>query len=225
MAKDGQVTIPGLQTTIEFSNDGGAEWNELLNASDISATGGEHPESEIVGFKAVSRVTGLERIPTITITMPSMVPHHAAWEKILDAKDAGDVLQWRFTTRPQELASSGTATAAIAMTTGAVTLAPSIATHPVDWRRDDLGPGLVIEIATKKYIVATISETGAITVSPAPTSAVAAAAYKVLVPSLRKGPFSASISSAEAFELPAEGALNASLAIRPLVRMPRWVVV
>ena len=49
--------------------------------------------------------------------------------------------------------------------------------------------------------------------------------YKILNPSVRRGPFLARIRSGDDFAMPAEGNLSGSLQLTPRVRLPKWTVV
>ena len=227
MAKDGLTIIRGLNSELEFSSDG-TEWAEIPFTGDIEASGGEPPTNEVVTFKRVGQVVGHDRLPSLTAQVPSYVPHHSSWRALAAANQAGNSLQFRIRTKEQELGNSGTGTAAIA-TSGVVTLNPLVVPtngnpHPIDWRSELYGVGLGIKIGSAVYTVDTISDDGVLKVDPAPGTAVAAAAYKVVAPRLRMGPFLARTGGIAAFTLPAEGQLNKTLAINPLVQLPDWVV-
>ena len=229
MAKDGLAIINGLNSEIEFNDDG--TWREIPFAGDIEASGGEAPTTEVVTFKRVGTVVGKERLPSLTVQIPSYMPHHSIWQALSAANEDGSPLQFRIRTQEHELADSTTGnTAAIAAApTGAVTLAPLVvpasgAAHSIDWRAEVYGVGLGLKIGTTVYIVDSISDTGVLTVKPAPESAVAAATYKVVVPRLRMGPFLARITTLAPFSLPVEGQLSTTLGLQPVVRLPRWVI-
>ena len=223
MAKDGLTIVSGLNSELEFSADG-ADWTEIPFTSDIEASGGEPPTAEVVTFKRVGQVTGHDRLPSLSVQVPSFVPHHSSWRALIEANRSGDPMNFRITTKERERESSGTGTAAMAVS-GAVTLNPLVtANHPVDWRTDRYGVGLGIKIGDTVYLVDSITDTGVLTVDPPPKAVVAAAVYKVVTPGLRLGPFLATASGLSSFSLPVEGALNKTLTINPVTQLPNWVI-
>ena len=225
MAEQGLTIISALNSQIEFSNDGGATWSEIPFTGDIEASGGEAPTNEVVTFRRVGSVVGHERIPGLTVQVPSYIPHHSSWRALAAANLAGSELQFRIRTIERERAQSGASNTAAIATTGAVTLNPLVTAspaHSIDWRSELYGIGLGIKIVAKVYTVDTISAVGVLTVNPSPTAAVAAAVYSVVQPRLRLGPFLARITTLAPFNLPAEGQLNTTLGLQPVTRLPAW---
>ena len=222
MAIDGLTIINGLNTVFEFLK--GTIWTEIPFTGDVAASGGEAPSSEVVTFRRVGSVVGHERVPSLTVQVPSYIPHHSTWRALSVAKKASTLVQFRLRTREEEIADSDAETAAIT-TTGAVTLNPLVtAGHVVDWRGEGYGIGLGMKIGNNILTVDTISEAGMLTVDPAPSAAIAAASYKVVRPSLRLGPFLCRITTLSSFNLPTEGQLGTTLGLQPVVQLPDWVV-
>ena len=227
MAREGLTLINGLNSELEFSTDK-ATWVEIRFTGDIEASGGEAPSNEVVTFKRVGQVVGHDRLPTLTVQVPSLIPHHSSWRSLTSANRDKTPLHFRIRTKEIKLDDSATGTAAIA-TTGAVTLSPVVEpasgnAHPIDWRTDMYGVGLGIKIGSSVYTVDSISDTGVLKVDPAPASAVAASTYTVVAPRLRLGSFLARATGLAAFALPAEGQLNKTLTLNPLVQLQDWVV-
>ena len=221
----GLTLITSENAKLEYSKDGGTTFIQLPFEGDISASGGEAPENDVVTFGRIGKVVGHPRVPSLSVTIPSYVPNLAAWADIRDATVERTLLLWRLTTAESELykASGSGNTAAIA-DTGIITFA---GTKP-DFTTNEFAEGMVVEIGTAKakYTIDQISSAGVVTVKPAPDSAIAAtASYRVLNPSLRLGPFSASVRSAGNFELAAEGNLSSTLELTPRAQLPAWVIV
>ena len=215
--------ISSENAKLEVSGDG-STFSALPFIGDISASGGEAPESDIVTFSGVGKLTGHPRVPSISVSIPSFVPNLSVWKTILDALSDRGSLSWRITTLEEELAARADAADTAAITeTGAVTFAGDA---PDFGAGTEFAIGMVIEVAGAKYTIDQISSEGAVTVEPAPEMAVAAQDdYKILNPSLRLGPFIAAVRSAGNFELPAEGALTTTLELAPRSQLPQWTVV
>ena len=88
--------------TLEFSADG-STFTGLPFIGDISASGGEAPESDVVTFSGVGKVAGHPRVPSLSVTVPSYVPQHASWTAIRNALINRTSLTWRVTTKGQIL--------------------------------------------------------------------------------------------------------------------------
>ena len=227
MAQDGLTIVSAINSTLEFSTDGGTTWRELPFAGDIEASGGEAPTSEIATFKRVGTTVGHDRVPSLEVTVPSYIPNHSSWRNLVTEGKAGNPVNVRITTRERLLATSGMGNTAAITAAGLVTLSPTVIAspgHSIDWRSDLYGVGLGIKYPAAVYTVDTISAVGVLTVDPAPAAAVAAAVYSAVGPSLRLGPILARIVGLASFSMPAEGALNKSVTIQPLGQLPDWSV-
>ena len=229
MSEHGLVIINGLNSTLEFSIDGGITWDELPFAGDIEASGGDAPTNEIVTFRRVGVVTGHDRLPSLAVTIPSYIPHHSSWTNIGATTRAGNSIQWRIRTKPELIVqASGTGNTCAIATTGVCTLAPALTAsppHSVRWDTDAFGRGHVIKIGANLYTVASISAVGIPTIGPAPASAVSATVYSVVLPQVELPSFSGKAGGVDAFSLPAEGALNKTLTIQPDAALPAWRLV
>ena len=163
MAQDGLTIVSAINSTLEFSTDGGTTWRELPFAGDIEASGGEAPTSEIATFKRVGTTVGHDRVPSLEVTIPSYIPQHSSWRNLIAAGKAGNPVNVRITTKERLLASSGAGNTAAIAAAGTVTLAPTVVAspgHSIDWRSDLYGVGLGIKIAAAVYTVDTISGAG-----------------------------------------------------------------
>ena len=282
---------------LEFSRDG-ATFHVLPFIGDISASGGEAPENDVVTFSGVGKVTGHPRVPSLSITVPSYVPQHSTWVVIRDALIKRKPLTWRITTVEQDLYNVADTMAAINRA-GVVTyngmavpdfagdlfgvgmalvlpapllFAPSLSTEAaaiattgvVTFRGTTpdaavLVVGNIVRVDDTDYVITTagtsptvnpapasavtassdysiyapaatyavdaISDTGRVTVVPSPGVAVLGSDYQIVNPSLRLGPFIASVRSAGNFELAAEGNLTTTLELTPRSQLPGWEIV
>ena len=222
------VLIPGDNAIVEFSEDG-STFKEVSNTSSISTSGGEAPESDIVTFGAVGKITGRPRVPTCTIALSAYLPHLPEWATLTTARNTKKALQWRFRTVREEIFASAPAvagdTVAIA-DTGVLTFAGD---DLPDFSNEDLyGVGMVLESGGESYVIITIDNSGAapeVTVWPAPANDIAAAAdYEIVVPALQLGPFVGTIRASGNFELAPEAALSSSLELGLRAQLPPWKV-
>ena len=189
----------------------------------VSLSGGEAPENDVVTFQGVAKVVGHPRVPSVQAQVSAYNPQHSAWREIATASRDRKALTWRFTTQEDAFytASGAGNTAAIAAT-GVVTFA---GTKP-DFKSGQFGPGMSLKIGPDKYVIDAISDTGVVTVKPAPPAAVAAKQdYKIVNPALRLGPFIASVRSVGNIEMAAEGQLTTTLDLAPRSLLPDWGIV
>ena len=221
----GLTLITSESATLEYSGDG-STFHEVPFIGDISASGGEAPETDVVTFKRIGKLIGKLRVPSLSIAVPSYAPNHATWQAIVNAAKAQTPLSWRVTTKEEEFyeASGAGNTVAIAITG----IAAFAGTKP-DFTSENYAEGMVIEAGAgkgNKYVIDTISSAGVVTVKPAPDPVVTAKTdYKIINPSLRLGPFVASVRSAGNFELATEGNLTTTLELTPRAQLPNWVIV
>ena len=118
--------------------------------------------------------------PQLEFTAYAVVGHRA-YVVLENALRSGDAIRFQELTAEQPLVAmtSGSRNAAIAANTGVVTFSgerPSV--------EQDLRNGAALRIGSNDYRISTVNpSTGATTVNPAPTSAVAAANYSIRIPS------------------------------------------
>ena len=67
-------SIPGLNTTLEVQI--GGDWFDLGSVADISASGGEAPEADLVTYGGVAKATGHARVPSFSAPIPVYNPIH-----------------------------------------------------------------------------------------------------------------------------------------------------
>ncbi len=219
------LTVHGSEfTKFEYSKDGTA-WIEIPGVSGYSESGGEAPERDIVAFSGIAKRSGHPRVPSIELQAVYQ-PAHAAWKEIRNASIAGTVLQFRVTTKEDEIlpaASSGDNKAGIAQTTGVVTFA---GTNP-DLGQAQYGVGQALKIGGKNYVIDSISDAdpAAVKVKPAPGVNVEAGYYSIALPALRRGPFPATVRIAGNVSLESEGDMTTTLALAPRGQLPEWTIV
>ena len=105
MATDGLTIISAINSQLEMSIDGGTTWFEMPFASDIEASGGEAPTGEVVTFKRVGTTIGHDRVPSLSVTVPSYIP--SAQLKLAQARDGEQGRQSRQLSHHDEGAATG----------------------------------------------------------------------------------------------------------------------
>ena len=220
----GMTLVRAENTILEYSKDG-ADYFAFPYVGDISVSGGEAPETDIISFRRVGKLAGKVRVPSFTIAIPSYTPQLQAFKDIREAIDDGDVLNWRLTTKKDTILTNAATSDTVAIaTTGIVTFA---GTTP-DFAGTLFGEGMVIKVGGANYVLDSISEATppVVMVRPAPSSAVTASQpYMIDTPSLRLGPFTAKVRSPLAFDLPAEGNMTSSIDLTPEAQLPDWTIV
>ena len=91
-----------------------------------------------------------------------------------------------------------------------------------------LGPGMVIKVGSSKYVIDSISDaaTPVVTVKPAPSTAVpATSAYSIVLPSMRRGPFDATVRLAGNVSLESEGDMTTTVTLAPRAQLSEWSIV
>lgn len=208
---------------IELSADG-TTWLELVGASAWTPAGGEAESREVDAFGRQARITGAVGIPTLEVDAVAPAVMTEAWALAVQAYKNSTILQFRGTFEEvvvQALKTANADTAAIA-TTGVVTFAGG---GMPDFSSTSFNEGLAIKIGGKDYPVSRISEAGVPSVYPTPGSAVAAAVYAVVIPSIRQGPFTARLGVAGNFTVATGGDLASAMTINPTGQIPDYALV
>ena len=221
----GMTLVGGENTNLEYSNDGGATYYSLPYVGDISVSGGEAPETDIIAFRRTGKLAGKVRVPSFTMAIPSYTPQLQAFKDIRKSIDDGDTLNWRLTTRKDTIFTNADAADTVAIeTTGIVTFAGDAP----DFAGSMFGEGMAIKVGGENYVIDSISDATppVVMVRPVPGAAVAAAQpFMIDTPSLRLGPFTAKVRSPLGFDLPAEGNMTSSIDLTPEAQLPDWTIV
>ena len=208
----------------EYSSDNQV-WNEIPGISGYTESGGEAPERDVVAFSGVAKRSGHPRVPSIELQAVYQ-PAHAAWKAMREASIDGEVLKFRMTTKEETFfAIDKTGHTVAIAATGVVTLAGAV---KPDFTEAQYGVGQVIKVGGSSYVIDSISgdTPPVVKVKPAPDSAAAAAMdYKVVLPSLQRGPFGATVRLADNVSLESEGDMTTTLTLAPRGRLPEWKIV
>ena len=220
----GMTLVRAENTNLEYSKAGGTFF-PLPYVGDISVSGGEAPETDIISFRRSGKLAGKVRVPSFTMAIPSFTPQLQAFKDIRESIDDGGTLSWRLTTRKDTIfTNAATADTVAIATTGVVTFA---GTAP-DFSGSLFGEGMVIKVGGANYVIDSISDADppVVMVRPVPAAAVGAAQpFMIDTPSLRLGPFTAKVRSPLGFVLPAEGNMTSSIDLTPEAQLPDWTIV
>ena len=227
MSRKTAALITAIDSLFEVSNDG-ADWAELPYVGDISVSGGEAPETDIVTLRAIGKIAGRTRPPTLSVQIPSLFPNHPAVKVVRLAQSGGDPIQIRLTTPERELFAAAADVMAAIAADGEVTFSGS-GTKPNFKEGSPFGVGYVIRIGSNSHTISTISEStdGTITVTVDTRAVVAAAQFSIVAPSLRLGPIIGRVRSGPTnnFNLTTEGVLEGTLEVSLGAALGEWAIV
>ena len=220
----GGLTVHGSEfATLEYSSDG--SWIEVPGITSYTESGGEAPERDVVAFSGVAKRSGHPRVPSIEMNAVYS-PAHAAWRALRTFSFKGTLLQFRLITKKETFESiSGPGNTVAIADTGVVTFAGTVQPN---FAEGVIGPGQVIEVNSKNYVIDSISDaaTPVVKVKPAPDSAVTAKTpYAIVLPSLRRGPFRATIRVLGNSSLESEGDMSTTLTLAPRGQLSEWSIV
>ena len=203
--------------TIEVSNDG-SKWLELIGASAWTPSGGEAESREVDAFKRSARVTGNVGIPTFEVDAVAPAVGTQAWALVLDAYINSTLLQFRGTFDESVVAASVAGRTAAISAAGAVTFAGT-GEHPFAAMLE----GQAVKIGGDDYTISEIAgaiaaATASVTVYPVPDSAVAAAAYSIVVPQRRQSLSNVRVGVAGNFTVTTGAELASAMTLNPQTR-------
>ena len=226
-----------------------AAWMALPGTSGIAESGGDAPTRETRTFAAVFTHTGNASPPSISISMNAFVPIHPTIRTIIDAHRDNDLVNFRYTLAGRVVKPSAGAgnTAAIAPNTGLVTFANTgqnaaaagDAITDETFLREDVGPGMALKIDNDYYVISAISDMGKVTVvgpvnrgtNPArepsftaPSAMVAAAAFTVEQPRIRRPGFACRIMNVGNIDAQVDSDVASTVEVQPISILPQWEV-
>jgi len=221
MARFNSVQVPTENARVEVRASGGS-WLFIPGVASINESGTEAPTREVSTLQNKIQVVGNPAPPTLEFSISAYLPHHDTNRILRDALIDGTTLQFRYRFPGQTLATiTGAGNTVAIATSGVVTLA--WAGDPlIDFTDEAYGPGIAIHQGNNYYVVDVISETGQLTVKPAPNAQVAAAVgYTIEVPPIYRPSFPARVMSFDNVEAGSESSLATSLGIAPQAILPR----
>ena len=194
MAKDLTIAQEGVGTDVEISFSGDTGYMLIPGAENVDAPTGTAESTTSQNFKQEFQSTGGIPPGQITVAVDPWVSLHPTVQRIYDAADDKSTVWLRWTTPQEELLGvDASRTAAVAITTGAVTFAGTEGSDVQEarWTEEEFSAGLALRIGGKLYPVASIADDGKLVVVDgetfaAPTQAVAAAQYSIVRPGTRR---------------------------------------
>lgn len=241
------VTIISTNDALVEQSEDGVKWRELPFVGTISATGAEAPETEVNAFRGSGKISGRERVASLSLNVASYVPGHRSWRDVARASREGRRLNWRITTIETIVQAALAETKlAVAKATGAVTVTGNKAAD-LDFTKTNFSLGMAVQIGAggtgKLYSVDFIGDgeleyegnavnKGVMHVSdpaqdgkaePLAADLAETDKYKFVIPSYILGPFLATPSGRGNFEMAVEAAITASTTLVPSVQ-PEWLM-
>ena len=225
----GLTVIPSEGTVLQYEDAG--SWKDVPGVSSWTESGGEAPERDIVAFEGVAARTGRQRVPSIECEVSAYIPHHPAWIHIRNLAVTNALGRFRLTTKKELVFTNADVSATEAGGVLTVVLKSGSAEVLPDLTQDIYSPGMIIEVADDAGYLVITGPAGSTTTIPiargpnAPSAITANKAITISVPSLRRGPFNASVQAADRAAMAAEGDLTSGLTLKPAVALPQWAVV
>ena len=219
----GVVTNPGIDVLVEYALDG-TSFTPIPYAGSFATSGGEPEVIEGDTFDGPFKVTSGIRVPDADIAFPTMVPNHSSWVDLFGAAAGSNPsITYRISIPERQFyVASGVGNTVAISTGGAVTF---VGTAP-DFTSKRFGRGMVIKGSTGAgafaLVIDTISNTGVVTVKPAPTQAVPAKpGYSIVAPRLTKT-FTATLRSPIHDNIETGAVLNSTLQLSLNEPLPTW---
>lgn len=232
MAKRGLVPVPSEAAALWYRDPAvsGSALAIVPGVGSFRETGGDAPTRDVVGFEGTSTLTGRSRVPTVECDVSAYLPHLKAWRDIRQAALDQRALEFRLTT-PLDTIFTGDSddTLAITMTTGAFVIAEVGGDGAPDLLAPQYAPGLCfVTAADVLYVIESIATklTGTVLAADgsAPSADVAAApGWKIIRPTLIRGPFAAKVANTDRSQLASESNLLSALRLQPLANLPQWL--
>ena len=217
MGESGGYNLRGLKTLIEYQV-AGAAYRALPGPSAIRDPGLERDTETTSNFAGPSQSLGEERIGEITIDSKYM-PHHKSWKDLRKAFEDGSIVGLRYTIPTAVVPTSQTARVAIT-STGVVTFTDTGTPPVLDFKQPQYDVGLVIQVGSDFYVVDTINRaTGAVMVTPPPGAAVAATAFSLRLPSIRRVP-QCQVRKIDEMQIEGNAGITTQLILIPTSRLP-----
>ena len=132
----------------------GSNYENIPFVGNISASGGEAPESEVPAIEGVGVAIGKLRLKTMAVELASYVPIMPQFSTLRQRAEAGTIIKFRIKTQKYVIYTSvGAAeTVAIAAETvaiaadGVVTFVAPTSGHKPDFGGEEYGKGMVIAV-------------------------------------------------------------------------------
>ena len=243
----GGLGVIGSEGSV-FEYQDGSDWKFVPGISSWTESGGEAPTRDVAAFEGVGSKTGRQRPQTIECEVSAYMPNHPGWRFLRAAAIAKTVIRVRLTSTEEIIYSQATGkTVAIpeiaAGAEGVVTVAGDGDFDPVS---SSFAPGMELQTGAegsrKNYTIQYIlgindnsdEQTGLAEGTPwrvegrnsiAVAEETAEDEFRVVIPSLRRGPFAAEIVTIDNSSMAAEGDLSSGLTLRPKSILPAWAVV
>ena len=221
----GERTIIDVGTQnglLEVQFQGSTTWQEIAHITNVSSSGGDGSSSTTRTYRgALSRAEPVTA-GAITFDVGFYVPYDAVHARMVEIAEAGTQALFRLTYPEVTLYTAVTGDTLAVTTTGAFT-AVNGGNGSLDLTADGFGRNAAFVQGNALFVIDTIATSLTGTVQNSPASDVTAAAYdRVVRPTTRMGPFSATVNSAGNFSAPQGGSVSSSIGVQPIGSTPTW---
>ena len=202
----------------------GSNYENIPFVGNISASGGEAPESEVPAIEGVGVAIGKLRLKTMAVELASYVPIMPQFSNLRQRAEAGTIIKFRIKTQKYIIYTSVGATETVAIAAdGTVTFAAPADGHKPDFGGEEYGKGMVIAVGGANHVVRSVDAAGMAMVT-APAAAVAATDNYVISAEAMQLDFSAKIRDQGGFELGAENPFSSSISLKCTHYLPDWSI-
>lgn len=200
------------------------EFTTLVGAMSITESGGEASSRDVIpmsgGIGAHPTRPKVPQVQIETFAIPQMDFH----AKMRAAKDNGTLIHCRWSTAQADLLGEVAGREAAISSTGNVTLTDTTTSSITSFSSEEYGPGMAIVIDGTSHIIDSVDEHGAALVKPAPNADVAADTYRLVVPAVRRGPFSCYVLDYDQLQLATEDEMKMTITLKPRAQLPATTI-
>ena len=209
---------------VHISFDGGSSFTELIGAMSITESGGEGGKRDVVPMAGgVSANPTRARVPQVQIELYAL-PQLSFHSQLRAAKDNGDLILCRYETQQKNLLSELTGRQVeVEATTGTVTATDTTATAITNFLGTEYGVGQALVVGSDNFIIDDIDDAGVATVAN-PPQADATGTYRLIIPAIQRGPFSATVLDFDQLQVAAEDEIKMTMVLLPRAQLPETTV-
>lgn len=235
MAYRDPTALQSEESTVEVSVDNRVTTLFLPGAASISVSGGDAESRTPRDLQDNQRqITGKAGVPTVSIALSFYAPQHPTMRLLKKAKEDGDIIHVRYSTKEREFYTSPSADTITVDAMGAVTFTQTVAAAG---RPDPTSPGFevgtLIKTSSESFVIVSFDADGANMMvrdadaldTAGATAITTAAQYKMAVPSLRRPWFACRIVNFDTDDLGEQSQLSTTLELAPRAALPDWEVV
>ena len=205
-------------------------WQVIPGVSGFTEDRAAAPDRDTITFAGTPKKAGKPRVQTVTADVAAWVPTAVTWKYLRQEFIAERNVSCRLVLQEELLRAESQATDTVAIaTTGVVTFGAGA--NATELGSDQFAVGMSLQVDGTDYIVSEWPllangdlDRTKVKVFPAPTGAVAAKTYKIVMPRIVRGPFACKITSSDTTSLDIESDMATTLNLAPITHIPEYVI-